>query len=54
MAYGQRKGMLESIDVRLDKDQGENLKKTVDAAKAVLDALGTSSSASCGSKKQGG
>jgi hypothetical protein len=39
----QNKGLLEAINVRLEKNDGEGLKKTVDAAKAVLDSIGTSS-----------
>lgn len=35
-----------NINLRLEKDQGENLKKIVDATKAVLDAIGSSAAAS--------
>lgn len=44
MAGRQRKGPLEEINVRFDKAQGEEFKKSIDAAKAVLDAIGSGSS----------
>ena len=46
-----RKGPLESINVKLEKDQGENLKKVVGATKAIFDAIGSSAAASTDSKK---
>lgn len=39
-----KQGPLDGINLRLDKNQGENLKKMVDAAKAILDSIGTSTS----------
>lgn len=45
MPLQERKGPLESINIKLEKDQGENLKKLVDATKAVLDSIGTGASA---------
>lgn len=36
----ERKGPLESINLRLEKNDGESFKKTVDATKAILDAIG--------------
>lgn len=47
----QRKGPLESIDIRLEKDKGEEFKKMVDAAKSILDSIGTSSAVASDSKK---
>lgn len=37
-----KKGLLEGINLRLEKDQGEKLKRMVDSAKAILDSIGSS------------
>lgn len=50
MVSHQHKGPLESIDIRLEKDKGEEFKKMVYAAKTILDSIGTSA-AVAGSKK---
>lgn len=50
MARREPKGLLESINIRLEKDQGENLKRVVDATKSVLDSIGSSASASSNAK----
>lgn len=42
MPRQEHKGLLESINVRLEKDQGDNLKKVIDATKAILAAVGSS------------
>jgi hypothetical protein len=47
----QRKGLLEGINVKLEKSDGENLKKIADAAKSILDSIGSSASASGDAKK---
>jgi hypothetical protein len=46
-----RKGPLESLNIHLEKDQGENLKKVVSATKAIFDAIGSSAAASTDAKK---
>lgn len=53
MARQEHKGPLESINLKLEKDQGENLKRVVDATKAVLDSIGSSASASSNVKNGG-
>jgi hypothetical protein len=38
----ERKGPLESINIKLEKSDGENLKKIADAAKSILDSISSS------------
>ena len=38
------KGLLESINLRFEKSDGEDLKKKVDAARAVLSSIGSHAS----------
>lgn len=39
-----QKGLLERSGLRITEEDGESLKKSVDAQKALLDSIGTSSS----------
>lgn len=50
MAQREHKGPLESINIKLEKDQGENLKRVVDTTKAILDSIGSAASASSNAK----
>jgi hypothetical protein len=37
----ERKGPLEALNIRLEKEQLEGLKKTMDQTKTILDAIGS-------------
>lgn len=39
-----RRGLLEGINIRLSKGDGDSLKKSVDAAKSILGSIGSVSS----------